>query len=1046
MSHAQLMELQFESDLCSELAERGWLYEDAGKPTGWDIALALVPADALHWLRTQYPEEYEKAVPADFVNGQRTTAEHKLLAHLTKELGKSTRMDPTTGHPVGGLLGVLRKGFSYAQVGRPAAKFGPMMAFPPANPNLTEVVEAAAAVRLRILRQVRFDTATNESIDVVLTANGIPVVTMELKTENTQTVNHAVRQYKEDRKPGKTRALLAPGRALVHFAVSNDLVYMTTKLQGGDTVFLPFNRGNDGHEGNPPSGTGSSTNYLWREILERRTFMRILKDFALFEPSKAGKKDGGRLVFPRFHQLRAVERVVADIEANGTGGRYLIWHSAGSGKTKTIAWLSHRLIRHMSADSKSTFDSVIVVTDRTVLDENIRDDMNLVQSSTGLVVTVGEKSGAKSPQLRKALLEGDHIITCTLQTFPEVMKLIEDTKELRGRRWAVVADEAHSSQSGSTARQLKELLADVGVELDEDDLESELSADDLLRAKDSAIAASSNITFIALTATPKAKTLRLFGTERDGRWEAFDTYTMAQAIEEGFILDVLRNYSTYDMFLRVKSTLDEQAPETEFRVNTSEAVSNIVRYARLHPTSIAQKVRVVVEHFRRNVMHMLDGEARAMVVTERRMDAVNWSKKMDEYIAAQGYTDMHTLVAFSGTLSDETGDGVTEVSMNGRSDVARAFREEGVYKVLIVANKFQTGFDEPRLVAMYVDKSLSNIATVQTLSRLNRIYPGKTAPMVVDFRNSPASIEADFKLYYSDAHVDGDIDPNAIYTLGERLDTAGFYDYDELDAVADAYLAEAGGEAIAKVLSPIKSRWNGQWLQAKLAKDKVRREELEKFRADVLSYRNAWQFLSQIVDYEDPLLHRRAILATLLGRNLHLDGNDSDDSYLEGVQLSGVKLVPSAINEDHSLSEGSREAIPMPAFEGEHRVGAAAPVRGPLDEAIDRVNEMFQAKGVEVSPESVSGFITTFWGFLDANEEAVAMATHNTVAQLKASEGFSGAVGLAVLKTVAESQEIQSHMTDPAFLGQITEIAADALHAQHRGDGHASGGEEAVAS
>lgn len=1034
MSHAQLMELQFESDLCSELAERGWLYEDAGKPTGWDVALALVPADALYWLRTQYPEEYEKAVPADLVNGQRTTAELKLLAHLTKELGKSTRMDPTTGHPVGGLLGVLRKGFSYAQVGRPAAKFGPMMAFPPANPNLTEVVEAAAAVRLRILRQVRFDTTTQESIDVVLTANGIPVVTMELKTENTQTVNHAVRQYKEDRKPGKTRALLAPGRALVHFAVSNDLVYMTTKLQGGDTVFLPFNRGNDGHEGNPPSGTGSSTNYLWREILERRTFMRILKDFALFEPSKAGKKDGGRLVFPRFHQLRAVERVVADIEANGTGGRYLIWHSAGSGKTKTIAWLSHRLIRHMSADSKSTFDSVIVVTDRTVLDENIRDDMNLVQSSTGLVVTVGEKSGAKSPQLRKALLEGDHIITCTLQTFPEVMKLIEDTKELRGRRWAVVADEAHSSQSGSTARQLKELLADVGVELDEDDLESELSADDLLRAKDSAIAASSNITFIALTATPKAKTLRLFGTERDGRWEAFDTYTMAQAIEEGFILDVLRNYSTYDMFLRVKSTLDEQAPETEFRVNTSEAVSNIVRYARLHPTSIAQKVRVVVEHFRRNVMHMLDGEARAMVVTERRMDAVNWSKKMDEYIAAQGYTDMHTLVAFSGTLSDETGDGVTEVSMNGRSDVARAFREEGVYKVLIVANKFQTGFDEPRLVAMYVDKSLSNIATVQTLSRLNRIYPGKTAPMVVDFRNSPASIEADFKLYYSDAHVDGDIDPNAIYTLGERLDTAGFYDYDELDAVADAYLDEAGGEAIAKVLSPIKSRWNGQWLQAKLAKDKVRREELEKFRADVLSYRNAWQFLSQIVDFQDPLLHRRAILATLLGRNLHLDGNDFDDSYLEGVQLSGVKLVPSAINEDHSLSEGSREAIPMPAFEGEHRGGATAPVRGPLDEAIDRVNEMFQAKGVEVSSESISGFITTFWGFLDANEEAVAMARHNSVAQLKASEGFNGAVGLAVLRTVADSQEIQSYMTDPAFLSQIAEIAADALHAQHRED------------
>ncbi|NSX36459.1 type I restriction endonuclease subunit R [Pseudarthrobacter oxydans] len=1031
MSHAQLMEREFEDNLCFELAERGWLCEDDGKPIGWDAGLAMVPTDALHWLATQYPEEYEKAVPSDLVDEQKTDAERNLLEHITKELAKTTRMDPTTGHPVGGLLGVLRKGFSYAQIGRPTAKFGPMMAFPPANPGLTEVVEAAASVRLRILRQVRFDTKTNESIDVVLLANGLPVVTLELKTDNTQTVSHAIRQYKEDRKPGRSRPLLAPGRALVHFAVSNDLVYMTTKLQGADTAFLPFNQGDGGHQGNPPSSTGSSTNYLWREILARPTFMRILKDFALFEPSRSGKKDEGRLVFPRFHQLRAVERVVADIEANGTGGRYLIWHSAGSGKTKTIAWLSHRLIRHMSADSKSTFDSVIVVTDRTVLDENIREDMNLVQSSKGLVVTVGEKSGAKSPQLKKALLEGDHIITCTLQTFPEVMKLIEGTQELRGRRWAVVADEAHSSQSGSAARQLKELLADVELDTDDD-----IGADDLLRAKDSAIAASSNITFVALTATPKAKTLRLFGTERDGRWEAFDTYTMAQAIEEGFILDVLTNYSTYDMFLRVKNTLDGQPSEGEIRVNTGEAVSSIVRFARLHPTAIAQKVRVVVEHFQRNVIHMLGGQARAMVVTSSRMEALSWSRKMDAYIAEKGY-DLHTLAAFSGSLIDEDGENVTETSVNRVSDVGRAFREEGVYRVLIVANKFQTGFDEPRLIAMYVDKKLSGVATVQTLSRLNRIYPGKTAPMVVDFRNTPASIQEDFKLYYSDAHVDGDVDPNALITVGERLDTSGIYTHKEMDAVADAFVADAGGEAIAKVLSPIKNRWIGQWRQAVRSKDKAQKELLESFRSDVLSYRNAWQFLSQIVDYQDPELHRRAILATLLGRNLHTDGNDYDDSFLEGVQLSGVKLVPSAISEDHSLTEGSGESIRLPIFDGEHR-GSTAPKRGPLDEAIDKVNEMFKAKGVDVSPESVAGFITTFWGFLDANEEAVAMAKNNTIAQLKASEGFSGAVGLAVLKTVNESKEIQSYMTDPAFLGEISNIAADALHTQHRSDSDAS--------
>lgn len=1031
MSHAQLMELEFESNLCDELKDRGWTYEDEGSTSvaGWDIALAMVPRDVLHWLQTQYPEEYEKAVPADLVNGQRTTAEKKLLDHIVKELAKTTTMNKATGHPIGGLLGVLRSGFTYAQVGRPAAKFGPLMAFPPANPNLTEVIKQADDVRLRVLRQVRFDTATNESIDVVLTANGIPVVTMELKTDNTQTVQHAIRQYRNDRVPGKTRPLLAPGRVLVHFAVSNDLVYMASKLEGEDTVFLPFNQGNDGHEGNPPSETGSSTDYLWREILARPTFMRILKDFALFEPTKkTGKKGDGRLIFPRFHQLRAVERVVQDIEAQGPGGRYLIWHSAGSGKTKTIAWLSHRLIRHMDAKSQSTFDSVIVVTDRTVLDENIRDDMNLVQSSAGLVVSVGEKSGAKSPQLKKALLEGNHIVTCTLQTFPEVMKLIEDTDELRGRNWAVVADEAHSSQTGSTARQLKELLADVEVDA-ADDGSGEITADELLAAKDSAIAQASNITFIALTATPKAKTLRLFGTEQpDGTWRAFDTYTMAQAIEEGFILDVLENYSTYDMFVHVRDRLTGEEDET--LVETGRAVAGIVKYTRLHPTSIAQKVRVVVEHFRRNVASLLNGSARAMVVTSGRQEAYLWSQKMNAYIAEQGYEGLDTLVAFSGSLTAEDGSTVTEASLNGRGDTANAFREEDEYKVLIVANKFQTGFDEPRLMAMYVDKVLSGIATVQTLSRLNRNYPGKTAPMVVDFQNSPERIEEDFKMYYSDAHVSGEVDPNALYTLADRLDNADIYTQDQMNDVADVYINEKGGEAIARALGPIKNRWAGFLRQAALNKDKDRREQLEAFRSDVINYRNAWQFLSQIVDYQDPDLHRRAILATLLSRNLHLDAAKYDDSYLESVELVGVQLVPSSINEDHSLSEGSSDGIELPTFDGEHK-GSAPAARGPLEEAIDRVNEMFSAKGADLDRGSIAGFITTYWGFLDSNAEAVAMAKHNSPEQLKTSEAFNSAVGVAMFQAFQEVEEIRQHISDPEVLKKLAEISADSLHAQH---------------
>ena len=1033
MSHAQILEYEFESTICSELGERGWLYQDDGDTdaAGWDEGLALVPGDVLHWLATQYPDEYEKAIPADLTGRPRDTAERALLTHLTKELGKTSRIDTTTGKTVGGLLGVLRTGFSYAQVGRPAAKFGPMIVFPPARPELIDVSEASDAVRLRVMRQVRFDITTNETIDVVLCANGIPVATMELKTDNTQSVNHAISQYKNDRKPGPKRPLLAPGRALVHFAVSNDLVFMTTKLAGEDTVFLPFNQGNNGHEGNPPSTTGSPSNYLWRDILSRPSFMRILKDYALFEPGRGAKKNDGRLVFPRFHQLRAVERIISDIETKGPGGRYLVWHSAGSGKTKTIAWLSHRLIRHVDSEAHSTFDSVIVVTDRTVLDENIRGDMGLVQSSKGLVVTVGEKSGAKSPQLKKALVEGDHIITCTLQTFPEVMKLIEDTSELRGRNWAVVADEAHSSQSGSSARGLKALLADIDVEDPEN-----VSADELLAAKDSAIAASSNITFIALTATPKAKTLRLFGEQdEDGNWRAFDTYTMAQAIEEGFILDVLTNYSTYDMFLRVKNELKNSEEET--LVDTGHAVTAIVQFARLHPTAIAQKVRVVVEHFHRNVKPLLTGSARAMVVTSSRIEACRWFVAMNAYIDKAGYSDIRPLVAFSRSLESDDGEIVTEASLNGRNDTARAFREED-YKILIVANKFQTGFDEPRLMAMYVDKKLSGIAAVQTLSRLNRTYPGKTAPMVVDFQNTPASIQEDFKMYYSDARVVGEVDPNSLITIAERLDTAGIYTMQEMAAVADAYLSDAGGEAIAKALGPIKGRWQSEWNHARRIKDNELKDSLRSFRADTISYRNAWQFLSQIVDYQDPDLHKRAILATLLSRNLHMEGNQYDDSYLEGVQLSGVQLVPSAINEDHSLSEGSDEAMGLPGFDGEYR-GSQTPAKGPLTEVIERVNEMFRVRNIDVAEGSVAGFISTFWGFLGEDEAAQAMAKNNSPSQLKASADFSHAVGIAMLRTCQENQEIQSYMQDQSFLQNIVEITADALQAQHSRDGNSSG-------
>ncbi|HFG8948860.1 type I restriction endonuclease [Corynebacterium striatum] len=578
-----MREERLEETICESLQASGWIYEPGMKDTGWDARLGLFPADVLHWLSTQYPEDYAKAVPQDAPEATRENAQRLLLEYVAKRLESATRKDAQTGRIRGGLLGTLREGFKYAQPNARSATFGPMVAFPPANPLSVSAAKRAQDNRLRIIRQVHFDNTSGETLDLVATVNGIPVATFELKTDNTQSVKKAIKQYREDRVPSKNRRVLLPGRALVHFAVSNDEVYMTTALKGNETRFLPFNQGHDGAGGNPPVAGKSATSYLWEKVLRPRLLLRILSDFAVWEPdSKSKRGTQGKLIFPRFHQLRAVEKVTTDVAERGAGGRYLIEHSAGSGKTKTIAWLAHRLIRQVADDGTKTFDSVIVVTDRTALDTNIRQDMQALAASRGLVVSVGESSGAKSPQLQQALVEGGHIITCTLQTFPYVLSLLDNDPDIQGRNWCVIADEAHSSQTGSSASALRELLAEV--ELDESE---DYTADDLLELRQEAVATASNMTFVALTATPKGKTLRLFGSQTsDGHYIAFDTYPMGQAIAEGFIMDVLTNYSTYTMWAEVRDELGR----TE-EVDESAAVTDMVRFVRLHPTSICPKGR-----------------------------------------------------------------------------------------------------------------------------------------------------------------------------------------------------------------------------------------------------------------------------------------------------------------------------------------------------------------------------------------------------------------------------------------------------------------------
>lgn len=1012
------MEQAFEEAIVDHLGQSGWL-TDTGSSAGWDKARALYVPDVLYWLETQYPAEYAKAVPESLAGIQRDVYVSKLLDRLTEMLDKTPILNGRTKKVQHGLLGTLRGGFSHSQRGQMKATFGPLVAFYPENPLYTNAIEDAQKNRLRVLRQVPFDTTGTDTLDLVLTVNGIPVVTMELKTDNTQAVRDAVKQYKVDRKPTKNRPLLKPGRALVHFAVSNQDVQMTTVLAGLDTFFLPFNQGNDGHAGNPSNPHGSDTSYLWEEVFESELFLRILRDYALWEPSSKGNK--GRLVFPRYHQLRAAEKVIDDIATRGAGGRYLIQHSAGSGKTKTIAWLAHRAGRVINAAGTPVFDSVIVVTDRTVLDDNIKEGLDLLRASEGLVVNVDNELGSKSKTLEAALTRGGHIISCTIQTFPALAKMMEKSPALAGRNYCVIMDEAHSSQHGEAATRLREILVDVDMP-DGDDI----SSDDVLLAMDKAVANSPNLSFIALTATPKAKTLAAYGMvdpNNPDKRVAFDTYEMSQAIEEGFILDVLANYSTYEMFARIRDELGR-----EDTVNFGEAVTDMVRFVRIHPTSIAQKVEVAVEHFRRNVMHHLGGTAKAMVVAPDRMSAATWSHKMNEYIAKRGYDDMTTLVAISGSL--KYGDGsdvieVTEASMNGVPDTARHFRENDDAKVLIVANKFQTGFDEPRLCAMYVDRKLSGVQAVQTLSRLNRVFPDKPKPMVVDFANETSAILDSFKPYYRGAHIEDEIPANALADLGDTLDAAAFYTPEELDSLADAYIAREDAETLQGLVSPIRARWNDHMRDARLKLDKEAYEEGKSFRANLIKYAHAWEFLSQIVDFQDALLHKRAIVAGLLSKNLNLERQDDDDDYTVGIELVGVAVEPIADAIDLGLaSEEINGELELPGFDG-RPVGENSPVQAAFDEAVDQVNQLMAAQGITGSTKAAGSVIRASYGILAEDTTVQALARENDPSQIAGTDAFKNKGFGALVQVARESQELFETITaDPDNFDRFLEVLA----------------------
>jgi type I restriction enzyme R subunit len=910
-------EAAFETVIEAHLLQKGYV---PIAREGFDRDRAIFPETVLAFIRETQPKEWAKL---EALHGDKTG--EQILGDLCKWMDQN------------GSLATLRHGFKC--YGRTL-----YVAFFKAAHELNPELEARyAANRLGLTRQLHFSLRSEKSLDVTLSLNGIPIVTVELKNALTgQRVEDARRQYKQDRDP-REPIFEFKRRTLVHFAADTESVLMTTRLAGSATHFLPFNKGCDGGAGNPPGPAGRTyrTAYLWEEVLQRDSLLDLLARFIHLQIDEKRDDQGSKvttesLIFPRYHQLQAVRKLVDAARNEGVGHNYLVEHSAGSGKSNTIGWLTHRLASLHDSANQRVFDSVIVVTDRVVLDQQLQDTIYQFEHKRGVVQRIDESSR----QLAEALENAVPVIITTLQKFPfvsrQLLKLAEERGEsgtgtLATRRCAVIIDEAHSSQGGETATDLKEVLGGEGL-LDEakkraaeegrDDME-ELFRSMAKRGR------QSNLSFFAFTATPKHKTLAVFG--RDG--QPAHRYTMRQAIEEGFILDVLRYYTTYATYFKLL-----KATEDDPNVERKKAAQALARFMKLHPHNIAQKTEVMIEHFQAVTRHKIGGRAKAMVVTGSRLEAVRYKQSFDRYIQEKGYA-IKSLVAFSGTVVDDKLAGVTytEVGMNhgiSEKELPEKFTTQE-YQVLLVAEKYQTGFDQPLLHTMFVDKRLAGIQAVQTLSRLNRTHPLKEDTFVLDFVNDREEIRDAFKVYYEGAEMGEQVDPARMYAIRSELDASGIYLDEEVERFCVVYFkpkqrqSAMDHQTMNAALDPAVSRFT--------VRQKDSEEEAELWRGKAQAFLNLYGFLSQVIPYQDSDLERLYVFLRHLAAKLPRRKSGPAYQFDDDVRLDYYRLQK--ISEGSiSLQDGEARRLDGPTEVGS---GLVRPQPMPLSQLIDVVNERF---------------------------------------------------------------------------------------------------------
>ncbi len=856
----------FETALVQSLIEQGGY--TGGNAPDYSPELGMFKYEVIKFLQESQPKRWEKI---SAIHG--ADADNRVIQRLYKELD------------LRGSLDVLRNGFVDYGVRFQMAFFQPASGL---NPDAVDLYNKN---NLKVYRQIYYSTKVKNSVDVLLSLNGIPVATLELKNQFTgQNVGNALKQYSTTR-DNREILFAFKKRCLVHFAVDQDEVFMTTKLDGSKTYWLPFNKGANNGKGNPQNPNGYRTAYLWENILQKDSWMEIIQRFVHLQTEeievegKIYKKE--KLIFPRYHQLDAVRSIGDNILQVGIGKNYLIQHSAGSGKSNSIAWLAYRLSSLHNATDERIFDSVIVVTDRKVLDQQLQNTIYQFEHKTGVV----QKIDKDSSQLASALGYGTNIIITTLQKFPFV---VDKVGELPERKYAVIIDEAHSSQGGEASKKLKEVLASKSLEQAISDDTDDYTGDDFVREQIERSAAARgqqpNISFFAFTATPKYKTLQVFGDkDTEGKPKPFHLYSMRQAIEEGFILDVLQNYTTYELYFKLTKAIEDDP-----NLNKKKAAKAIGKFVSLHPHNLAQKTEIIIEHFRDIVSKKIGGKAKAMLVCGSRLHAKRYFEEVGKYIKTKGYeNEIKILVAFSGKVIDDNApDGVSEPEMTGYSEKELpTIFERDEYKILIVADKYQTGFDQPLLHTMYVDKKLSGVKAVQTLSRLNRMHPGKEDTFVLDFANDRQTILDSFQPYYEITSVTEETDINHLYDLKARLDEFQVYWTQEIEAFANVYF-----DPKTKLNNPKHQKHLYAFTDPAVDRFKgiAEEEKQDEFKKGLRTWTNLYAFLSQIMPFIDSEFEKFYAYAKLLqtrlpkrelSESLHLD----DEVALEYYRLQKIK-------------------------------------------------------------------------------------------------------------------------------------------------------------